>query len=340
MNIGQPLGMALIGCGNIGVAGHVPAYRNVPEVALRAVCDLDTDRSAAVAADTGARTAQLEEILGDPSIDAVDITVPTRAHHAVVGAALDAGKHILVEKPIAVDLNEAEAMVTNADAAGLVLMVGHVRRFDDRYVKIAGELAAGTVGRPRYLRRAERQRLPLSVDAWPWSERGGGVLMDVGIHVVDLVRWLLGEPTSVYATSRRVRDEAKETANPDHVFMTFALADGVTAVGEASWAHPAPFGPFYGALEVVGTEGILALRDSDGPLVIIGPDGVEHPRYGPLLSTLPSAFSAQLRHFARVVSGGETPRQTAHDAARSLSLCLAAAESLAKARPVAGETSR
>lgn len=324
----SPIGMALIGCGNIGVKGHAPAYAPARRVTLRAVCDIHTERAEALSASTGAPVATLEEVLDDESIEAVDVAVPTSRHAEVVGLALSAGKHVLVEKPITDDLSSAQQLIEDAIAADRVLMVGHVRRFDARFVAVAEELAKGVIGTPRFLRRAERQWLPFSTDAWSWSVPGGGVLLDVGVHVADLVRWFLGEPSSVYATARLIRSEAQETSLADHVFMTFGLEEDVTAVGETSWAHPGTFGTFYGSVEVVGTEGIINLRDTEGPLVIIGPDGVEYPRYGPLLSALPAAFTTQLDHFTSVVAEAGIPRQTAADAARSLQVCLAAATSV------------
>jgi predicted dehydrogenase len=332
MTSNLPIGMALIGCGNIGTLGHAPAYVSAVGVSLLAVSDLDPSRAENVSAITGAATRGLEEILADPAIEAVDVAVPTEEHERVSNLALSAGKHVLVEKPITTSLEAAHRLMVQAAQQNLTLMVGHVRRFDPRYLAIAEELAAGSVGTPRYMRRAERQWLPFSGDAWSWSGPGGGVLMDVGVHVADLVRWLLGEPTVVYATTRHIRPEAREWG--DHVFVTFGLGDSVTAVGEASWAHPQSFATFYGSLEIVGSDGILNLRDAEGPLLIIGPDGVEHPRFGPLLSTIPSAFSAQLEHFASVVAGEIEPHQTASDATRSLLACLAAAESIETGSPV------
>lgn len=329
----SPIGMALIGCGNIGAKGHGPAYASARRVTLRAVCDIHTERAEAVSASTGAPVATLEEVLDDESIEAVDIAVPTSGHAEVADLALSAGKHVLLEKPITDDLSSAQRLIDSAAAADRTLMVGHVRRFDDRFLAVAEELAKGVIGAPRFLRRAERQWLPFSTDSWTWSGPGGGVLLDVGVHVADLVRWFLGEPSSVYATARLIRSEAQETSLADHVFMTFGLEGEVTAVGETSWAHPGNFGTFYGSMEVVGTEGIINLRDAEAPLVIVGPDGVEYPRYGPLLSALPTAFTTQLDHFACVVAEGGTARQTAGDAARSLQLCLAAATSLETGTP-------
>lgn len=329
-----PLGVALIGCGNIGAAAHTPAYLSVPGVDLVAVCDPVKARVQAVSETTGAPIATFEQILDDPAVMAVDVAVPTPVHAEVVEAALRAGKHVLIEKPIAVEVADGRRLVDLASRSGLVLMVGHVRRHDPRFRAVAAEVAAGSIGVPRYLRRAERQWLPFPAESWFWSGPGGGTLIDVGIHVVDLVRWLMGEPASVYATALRIRPEARLGSRPDHVFVTFGFEDGATAVGEASWAHPPSFATFYGALEVVGTEGVISLRDEESPLVISGPDGVEHPRLGPFLSTVPAAFSAQLAHFAAVVAGEEGQHQSASDAVASLALCLAAAESAETGRPV------
>lgn len=328
-----PVGLGLIGCGNIGGEAHAPALMASPDTRLLAVCDADASRASRLGDFARAPVVTLETLETDPAIEAVVVATPTPTHASIAGRLLAAGKHVLVEKPLAGSLGEARRLLEEGEASRAVLMVGHVRRFDPRFRAAAEQLDHGAVGKVVYLRRAERQWLPLSEDAW-MRMPDEGIVLDVGIHAADLVRWLLGEPQSVYATGHRLRPEANRSGRHDHVLVTFALPDGVTAVAELSWTHPRASGTQYQAFEVVGTAGTLRLGEADTPLVITGADAITIPRYSPLVSSTPEAFADQLAQFVRLIRGHDDPVQTPADAARSLALCEAIATALRTGAPV------
>lgn len=341
MRESDAVGVGLVGCGNIGDRAHAAAYAAIPGVQVVAVTDVDRSRAVATASRSGANVMAFEEMLGSASVDIVDITLPTAAHASFAIAALETGKHVICEKPMAVSVAEADAMVAAAAATDLKLMVGHLRRFDNRFAEVKSALTAGEIGVPRYVRRAERQWLPFGIDAWHWQPGlGGGVVLDIGVHETDLLRWLFGQdPVSVYARGRTIRPEAKEAASPDFVVASFQFPDGAIGDLEMSWAHPPLFSTLFGWLDVVGTTGKLQLNDYDGaPMLRVGHrDGVSLPAYSPFASTYPEAFTAELGHFVDCVVNDLTPAISPADARAALAMAEAIAASVSRGEVVAME---
>jgi UDP-N-acetylglucosamine 3-dehydrogenase len=330
----------LIGCGNIGAGAHAPAYARVPEVRLVAVCDQVLERATALAAETSADACQdYRRLLARDDIDMVDLCVPTAQHAPLAIDALKAGKHVLCEKPMARSLAEADAMIAAAQQAGLKLMIGHVRRFDHRYTTIKAAIDAGDIGRPVYIRRAERQWLPFPAGAWFWNtELGGGVILDIGVHIADLLRWYFGQdPTSVYAVGRQAREAARQANSYDHALITYHFPSGAVGLGEASWAYPPSFGGgLYASLDVVGTEGKLQYSDQDSnPMLIFDAEtGAEFPRYFRFMSTTEYAFQAEICHFVCCILDDRSPLISPEDARTALEMALAARRSTATGQPV------
>lgn len=327
------LRVGLIGCGNIGVGGHLPAYAHIPEAELAAVCDIVTERANQAAQVSGAAPyTDYRQLLEREDIEMVDLCLPTDLHAQAAIVAMEAGKHVLCEKPMAHTLEAAKAMIEAARANGVKLMVGHVRRFDHRYASIKAQIETGKVGRPVFIRRAERQFLPFPPDAWQWDpQRGGGVILDIGVHVTDLFRWFFGEDAvEVYAVARSVRETAQTAGSFDHAMITCKFRGGKVGFAEISWAYPKGFGgALYAQLDIVGTEGKISYSDKDtNPLLIYTPDkGHELPRYFRFMSTTEYAFEEEIRHFARCILEDGEPAVSLEDAYVALEMALAAQRS-------------
>lgn len=336
----EKLKVGLIGCGNIGAGGHLPAYAHIPEAELVAVCDIVTERANQAAQISGATSyTDYRQLLEREDIEMVDICLPTNLHAQAAVAAMEAGKHVLCEKPMAHTLEAARAMIEAVRANGVKLMIGHVRRFDHRYASIKAQLDAGKVGEPVFIRRAERQFLPFPPDAWQWDpKRGGGVILDIGVHVTDMFRWLFGEDAvEVYAVARSVREAAQEAGSFDHALVTCKFPEGKVGFAEISWAYPRGFGgALYAQLDVVGTRGKISYSDKDtNPLLIYTPDkGHELPRYFRFMSTTEYAFEEEIRHFVRCVLEGGEPAVSLEDAYAALGMALAAQRSAETGEPV------
>ncbi len=330
----------MIGCGNIGSGGHLPAYAHIPEADLVAVCDPLDHLAESAAARSGAEAySDYTQILKREDITMVDICVPSYRHAQVAIAAMEAGKQVLCEKPIAHSLRAADAMIETAEKAGVKLMIGQVRRFDHRYASIKAQIDAGKVGRPVFIRRAERQFLPFPPDAWQWDpKRGGGVILDIGIHATDLFRWLFGrDAISVYAVARSVREAARQAGSFDHAMITCNFDDGAVGFAEASWAYPQGFGgTLYAQLDVVGTKGKIEYSDKDtNPMLTYTREkGHELPRYFRFMSTTEYAFEEEIRHFVRCVMNDRDPLVSPQDARAALEMALAAQRSAETGKPV------
>lgn len=269
----------------------------------------------------------------------VDVCLPTYLHAQIAITALEAGKHVLCEKPMAHTLEAADAMIETAEKAGVKLMIGQVRRFDHRYVNIKEQIDAGKVGRPVFIRRAERQFLPFPPDAWQWDpKRGGGVILDIGVHATDLFRWLFGqEAIEVYAVARSVREAAREAGSYDHAMITCKFDGGGVGFAETSWAYPQGFGgALYAQLDVVGTEGKIQYADKDtNPMLTYTTEkGHELARYFRFMSTTEYAFEEEIRHFVRCVIEDRQPSISPRDARAALEMALAAQRSVETRQPI------
>ncbi len=229
--------VALVGCGNIGVKGHVPAYAKLPNAEIVAVCDADDQLATTAGELTGAAIyTDFDALLANEAVDAVDVCTPPWTHAEITIKAVRAGKHVLCEKPIAPSLDDADAMIAAAAEAGVKLMVGQTRRFDHRYRTIKEQIDAGHVGKPVYVRRAERQFLPFPADTWYWDTSvGGGVILDIGVHTSDLMRWLFDdEPVEIRAVARAIGQAAKDAESFDYAQITYKFAGGGLGFAETS----------------------------------------------------------------------------------------------------------
>ena len=191
------LRVGVIGAG-IG-ALHLKGYAQNPDVTIVAIAGLDDERVRRSAAEYQVPKTyrHYEELLADQSIDAVSVCLPNFLHAPVTIAALESGKHVLVEKPLARNSAEGRAMIAAAEASGKVMMIAFNRRFRQDVLWLKRRIASGALGRIYYakafwMRRAGIPRL----GSWFVSKEqaGGGPLVDLGVHVLDMALFMLGEP--------------------------------------------------------------------------------------------------------------------------------------------------
>ncbi len=334
------LRIGIIGAGNIFERGYLPALLETDAVRVTAVTDLDPARSIAAA-------ARLDGVRSEPSaaslvarddIDAVLVLTPTDTHADLSIAALGAGHHVLCEKPMARSVADARRMADAALRASRRLMVGHTRRFDERWMAMHDAVSAGRIGEPVYLFRSEHAFNGAPAGAWPWLEdRSGGALWDVGIHVADLFHWFLGErPGTAFTKLLRARPEAAGGGGSDAAIVTFDFGPARHAVLSVSWIHPPGWGPFYATTEVVGTGGKLVADDRDSnPTTIVTGTELEIPRYSPLLSATATAFRRELEHFALAIETDAPFAIETADAITAVEMIEAAERSARSGRPEA-----
>jgi predicted dehydrogenase len=192
------LNVAVIGAGGIARDQHLPAWQKLNEVKIVAVADPSAAALAAVDSQFGIdrRVADYRELLDDRSIDVVDVCVPSALHASTCIAALDAGKHVLCEKPMATSRPDAAAMLDAWRRSGKKLMIGQHMRFEPSVRRLHGWLQRHSPGDIYYARGQwlRRRRLPGRPGFTEKALSGGGPLYDLGVHMLDLAWWMMGCP--------------------------------------------------------------------------------------------------------------------------------------------------
>ncbi len=218
----------MLGCGHWG-PNHVRVFSQLKDSVVTAFADPDPKRLAAVSAQfpDAKGFADYTELLATATVDAVAICVPTRLHFEVAKAALEAGKHVLCEKPLTANVAEAEELDRIATARGLILMTGHVFLFNPGILKLRALLTAGDPGRVYYLRALRTNLGPVRRDV--------NAVYDLASHDISIFNFLLdAEPVSVSAVGAAFLQEGIE----DVAFVTLKYPNGVIANIQVSWLDP------------------------------------------------------------------------------------------------------
>lgn len=288
---------------NIGRAAVNPAIQESVNGTLDAVASRDGERARVFAAEHGIGRAHgsYEALLDDPEIDAVYIPLPNALHREWTVRAARAGKHVLCEKPMALDGGECEEMAAAAREAGVLLMEAFMYRFHPRTERVLGMLAEGRVGEPRSVRSAFTFRLTRPDNIRLDPTLGGGALMDVGCYCVNVARTLAGaEPVEAMATARWT-----ERGVDDELTGVLRFPSGLTAHFDAALTMERC--EFY---EVAGPDGHLrvdaAFLPGTGEVVIEERRG----RAGTTLHHVPGAdeYRGMVEHFATCVLEGRPVR--------------------------------
>lgn len=230
--------IVIIGYGAAGRIFHAPIMRTTPGLALAGVCVRDPGRRAEASADLGCRLwDDFTHVLADPAVDLVVVATPSALHVEQALAALGAGKHVIVDKPVCLDPADLDRLEAAATAAGRSLIVYQNRRWDGDFRTVGRLLAAGVLGRPRVVEMGWGG--PGAAKGWRATvAAGGGRLYDLGAHMVDQLCLLMpSPPVSVYC--RMHHDLAQEVES--HVHLVIGFADGATGVIETGYtAIPRP----------------------------------------------------------------------------------------------------
>lgn len=334
----ERLKVGVVGCGNIFNLAHNPALKALRHLAkVVAVMDINEEAAKKAGKELNAKVyTDLDEFLNE-DMDVVEVLTPTYTHAEIAIKALKAGKHVIVEKPIALTVEEAKEMIKEAEQQGLKLFVGHVRRFDKRWIQIKEVIKSRNI-LPVQIRKTEVQHLPFPADYWYWDEsKSGGVALDLGVHVTDFLRWFFeSEPIEVFAVGKAIRGEARVNKTFDHVIMFIKFEGEKTGIVEVSWSYPLPakYGVFYHHLDIIGKNGRIRYTPLDAPVVGVVKSSFEMPRFSPMLSTFPEAFEAELKHFFECIRSECDPIVTAKDALIALYIAEKARESIRKGEPV------
>ncbi|MEO7366338.1 MAG: Gfo/Idh/MocA family oxidoreductase [Gemmatimonadaceae bacterium] len=243
--VSGPIRVAVIGCGVVAQTAHLPLLRRLNDFSVVAIADTNPDAltTAAPIAKRARQTADYRELLTPWIADAVVLSLPTAMHAEAGTAAFDAGLHVYLEKPVATGIADAMPLLDSWRASRRVGMIGHNYRFNPLYVKLKQMLAGGRIGTPRDARMA----FTTAAGGTPsWRDRraeGGGALLDLGTHEIDLARFLFDSEvafvTATIESRRSEHDRAEmllEFENDVFVKITLELgdtfADRMQVIGE------------------------------------------------------------------------------------------------------------
>jgi predicted dehydrogenase len=330
------LPIAIVGAGGIVDGAHLPAYR-LAGLEVVGITDVNPDRAREVALKHGIRHvyANLDELLADSRVAVVDIAVPMPQQPAIFRAAVAAGKHILAQKPFTDSPETARELAALADASGLVAAVNQQLRFDEGIAAAHRMVELGWLG--------ELTSFSLSVNVftdwsqWEWAQAMERLeIMVHSIHYHDAVRWLMGEPQSVYCVAGRV--PGQYPIGETRTVSTYTFEGGATAIVSAN--HMNPGGDNTAEFRIEGTGG--AIRGTLG-LMYDYPDGrpdtlevtstvVPTDGWVPYPVTLrwfPHAFIGTMGSVLEAVATGSVPRSSVNDNVKTVELVDALYRSMA-----------
>jgi len=304
----KTLRIGLVGVGAAAQVNHIPALKKVEGLELVALCDRDLEKAQRVAQKFGVPQAvsRIEDLLEIEGLDAVDLCTPNYLHAPMAVAALEAGKHVLCERPLARNSEEAGAMVRAARKADRVLACAVQHRFRPDAQLLRRFVEKGDLGEI-FLAKAGRLRLKTEWDSDEWRrtkrESGGGVVLDLGFQMLDLSLWVLGQPKVVSVTASVHRNKKGEVEDSATAF--FRLESGATLTLEVTW-------------------GLLMEKDfaylnlfGSGGAALLNPFRVHKGMHGTLVNVTPAletsrnqyrqSMEAQFANFAETLRANKRP---------------------------------
>lgn len=310
----RKINVGVIGVGAMGY-NHARVYYRLEEANLVAVSDVSERTLNKVCEKYNAKGySDYEDLLKDPEIEVVSVCVPTTHHHDVVMKAIEYGKHVLVEKPIAFSLEEAEEMIAAAKEKGVILGTGHVERFNPAVQK-AKELIENDVIGDVVSASAKR------VGPFPPRIKDVGVCIDLAIHDLDVMYYLFNEDVEqVYGTMSSILDK---TDFEDHaeIMVSFTNATGIL---EVNWLTPYK----RREIEITGTDGIISVDYIEQSIEVFGKFAQD------ITIKHEEPLKEELKSFLKAVDEGKDPVITGEDGLNALKMVIAASKSSRAHKPI------
>lgn len=307
------VGWGIIGAGDIAHRVMAPAMRECPHSELVAVTRTTLQGAREFARMHGVRRAydNLEDLLADSEVEAVYVATPVARHLPDTLAAAAAGRHVLCEKPLALNVAEGEEMEEACRRAGITFMTCYYQRFNARHRKMKELLDAGAIGHATSARVNFSGRSLVNPEAWRQDPAlgGGGPYMDMGTHAVDLLRFFLGDVLEVAAFTDVL---AGDYAVEDTASSLLRMSNGAQAVVTSHWSSGDPDEDRTSMIEILGTEGILRTsplheKFSRGNLLLATRQGEESFEFEE------STHVQVLSEFASALAEGRDPAITIQD---------------------------
>ncbi|HDN74048.1 MAG TPA: Gfo/Idh/MocA family oxidoreductase [Archaeoglobus sp.] len=363
----EKVGIGVIGSGSIAEIAHFPSIKEIPEARLIAVCDIDKTRAEKAAEKWGAEKwyTDYRELLANPLIDLVIIATPNHLHYEQAIAAAEAGKHAIVEKPLACTNKEAWEMVKKFREKGLTLMVGTNQRFWLQHQWARELIEAGVIGKV-YLGRTSlhegwnlyHEQISFTKFRQYGETAGGGAIFDLGAHRIDLLMWMMGsKPKRVVGIAKRLATPETYTKLDDVFVVVIEFEDNKYGIVTGDRYSPAVsnIGEFYGTEGTIFVSSeaqnpfqsaplaVFTSKDYDWetlpdllkkyrhPLLFWAEDIINKPVPKRWVSIVPPrewSYKRMLKHFIESISKGVTPMIRPEDGAMAVEIMCATFKSM------------
>jgi predicted dehydrogenase len=331
--------ICMVGAGRVGKNHSDTLRRHVPGAEVVALVDPVTEILQATANEyeIEGRYARLEDAMESCAFDAVVITTPTFTHRQLAVQAAEGGKHIFLEKPMALNLFECDEIIAAVEKAGVALQMGFMRRFDPEFAAASKRIQAGEIGRPMMIKSLTHG--PGLPPAWARDlKRSNGLLAEVNSHDWDTVRWLMGSDYQrVYTEIANFKGPANQiTAEDfyDNALISLRFESG--GLGSISGICPCGYG-YDARVEIVGEAGIMQIGELQGQAVIICTNrdqGLVQPIYRTWPERFAWGYIYEMEHFVACVQAGRQPQVGGLDGRWAVAGVLAGTRSFMEQRPV------
>jgi inositol 2-dehydrogenase len=334
----RKLGIGVVGVGEMGRRHAENLRRNVPDARLIAIADVSEDRArrAAEELEIDLHYSSLDAMLENKDIQALVIATPDKFHARAIQLSTRAGKDILCEKPLALNLPDARAALTAAEKAGTRLQVGFMRRYDPAYAAAMQRIEAGEIGIPVIFKSIGRDKDQPPLSAYE-SNVNGMIFYTNTIHDFDLARWLMqDEVTTVQAcTTSAIRPEVAKYGDVVASLVNLQYRNG--AIGNIESYAQAVYG-YDVRTEIVGSKGSIMVGTLDRvPAVFMTARGGEQMLADHFLSRFADAYLAEMKDFVQTMLSDRQPRVTGDDGLKALAIAVAAEESHKRSLPITVE---
>ena len=342
--ISGKVGVGLIGSQFISSI-HAEAFRWVSDAEIRAVMSPTAANVQAFAAKFNIPNAytDLGQMLARPDIDMVVIGAPNHLHCEITLQAAAAGKHIVVEKPFCMNLQEADQMIEACRKAGVKLMYAEELCFTPKYVRLKALLDEGALGRPVLFKQSEKHDGPHADHFWDVERSGGGVTMDMGCHAFQFFRWLnKNNPVRTVYAQMNTSVHTDKTIGDDNAIIILEFDNGVVAMAEESWTK---LGGMDDTAEIYGSDGVAYADVLQGNSILTySTKGVEYAvekagntvgwSFTMYEEIWNYGFPQEMEHFVDCVKHDKTPLVTGEDGRAVLEIIYAAYASAGLGRKV------
>ncbi len=331
--------VCIVGAGRVGKLHTGNIQQFVPKAGVVALVDPAQQMLEETGNQFGIndRFASLEQALEKTDFDAVIITTPTFTHRDLAVMAGENGKHVFLEKPMAMNLQECDEIIAGIEGKGLVLQLGFMRRFEPEFVAAAQRIHAGEIGEPMLIKSLTHG--PGLPPAWANDlKTSNGMLAEVNSHDLDCVRWLVGSNIDrIYVETANFKGDERGVTTEhfyDNMLANIKFASG--ALGNISGVCPCDYG-YDARVEIVGRKGIMQIGSMQGMDVVVCVDreqGLVTPIYKRWPERFRWGYIYEMQHFIECVQTGQRPSVTSEDGRWAVAGVLAGTKSFLEERPV------